>query len=190
MPRRASPPMAATMAVGVARIRAHGTGHDQHGDGAQPVAREVEGQRRRPAAAPAGSTWRSDRPGARRGRASPWPLPPVGRRAPAWSPTPARVTRMRSRPLPFSVPEKTSSPGCLSRGSGSPVMELSSMVETPCSMTPSAAMRSPARTTMRSSGHQRRRRPLLLPRRRAARARGAASAATKRWMAASVRPAA
>ncbi len=35
-------------------------------------------------------------------------------------------------------------------------MELSSMLETPCSMTPSAAMRSPARTTIRSPGNERR----------------------------------
>ena len=70
--------------------------------------------------------------------------------------SPARVTRIRSSPLPFRVPENTSSPGCLSRGSDSPVMVLSSTLDTPCAMTPSAAIRSPARTTIWSSLSQRR----------------------------------
>jgi len=37
--------MAATMAVGVARMRGAGAGHDEDGDGAQPVASEEESQR-------------------------------------------------------------------------------------------------------------------------------------------------
>ncbi len=62
--------------------------------------------------------------------------------------SPARATRIRSNPPPFSVPEKTSSPADFSLGNASPVMELSLIAELPSTIVPSAGTRSPARTRM------------------------------------------
>ena len=62
----------------------------------------------------------------------------------------ARPTRTRSAPVPLSVPANTSSPGCLTTGSGSPVIEAWSTSPAPSSTAPSAPIRSPGRTTTRS----------------------------------------
>ena len=108
-----------------------GAGHDQHRDGAQPVAREVEGE-------PGGQQQR------RKEIARKAIRQPLHRRALL-----ARILHQlddaRERGFgagardgdaqqaqAVSVPEKTSSPALLSRGSGSPVMVLSSMLEAPC----------------------------------------------------------
>lgn len=57
-----------------------------------------------------------------------------------------RVTRRRSVPVPLTVPAKTSSPGFLSAGSGSPVMCAWSTSLAPSITTPSPPIRSPGRT--------------------------------------------
>ena len=58
------------------------------------------------------------------------------------------VTRTRSRPLRFTHPLITSSPGCTSRGSDSPVSAAVSTVELPSKTTPSRGIFSPALTTI------------------------------------------
>lgn len=61
-----------------------------------------------------------------------------------------RSTRTVSTPVPFDVPAQTSSPGALSTGNGSPVMDAWSTSEPPSSTVPSAGTRSPGRTTTTS----------------------------------------
>ncbi len=62
----------------------------------------------------------------------------------------ARLTRTVSAPVPFSVPANTSSPGSLKAGSGSPVIVAWSASLAPSRTCPSAAIRSPGRTTITS----------------------------------------
>ena len=60
---------------------------------------------------------------------------------------PTAVARTTSRPSPFTVEPVTLSPGATSTGTLSPVRSERSTPETPCSTSPSVAMRSPGRTT-------------------------------------------
>lgn len=62
-----------------------------------------------------------------------------------------RFTRTLSDPVPFKVPANTSSPVVLSTGSGSPVIVAWSTSLAPATTAPSAAIRSPGRTRIRSS---------------------------------------
>jgi len=57
---------------------------------------------------------------------------------------------MVSAPVPFSVPAKTASPGSFGAGNGSPVMDAWSTSLAPPITCPSAAIRSPSRTTITS----------------------------------------
>ncbi len=59
---------------------------------------------------------------------------------------PVRATRSTSGARPFTVPPVSSSPGRLSRGSGSPVSIDSSTLAAPSASSPSAGMASPGRT--------------------------------------------
>ena len=63
---------------------------------------------------------------------------------------PVAVTSTSRRPARLIVPAATVAPGATSIGTDSPVMGAVSMVEEPLRTTPSAAIRSPGRTSIRS----------------------------------------
>ncbi len=68
----------------------------------------------------------------------------------SWVSAPTRVACTRRRPVVLTVPPTTAAPGATSTGTDSPVMREASIAERPSTTTPSAAIFSPGRTTMRS----------------------------------------
>ncbi len=166
MPSRAAAEIAATIAVGVARMSAHGTGNHQDRDGLIDVPREEQTiaaiirtvgtyhvmyrSMIRMIGILVCSAW----------TISDWTLPSVVS-------LPAFVTRMSSTPVRLFVPAKTCIPGTLSTGSDSPVMVASFTELRPFSTSPSAGTLSPGRTRMQSPGRSSltwtsRSRPVLL----------------------------
>ncbi len=84
------------------------------------------------------------------GSFAPWASSTIRAMRASTVPAPTAVARIRSAPVPFTVPPTTASPAALGTGIGSPVTIASATSERPSSTIASVGMRSPGRTTSTS----------------------------------------
>ncbi len=156
MPSCAPRPQATINAAGVARPSAHGHAMISTASAALNA---------RSAGAPASSQPASVSPAAARtaGTKTPqirsasrwiaafcdWACSTRATRCASWVSRPTLTARTTSRPVITTVPAATVSPSVTSAGTDSPVIMLASTADCPNSTSPSAAIRSPGRTTNR-----------------------------------------